>query len=114
MLVVAFWGLQKGRKYGKWFGVVVLTVITIGLILRSDYIQVVSRALLFRQALPPPPYYGWEGALEPYSYGYSSYSDLVTKALFELLVRILLISVTINLAFAKPVQRFFNKAKSLP
>jgi hypothetical protein len=114
MLALALWGLQKRKKYGKWFGVIVLTIMAVGLILRSEYVQVISRSLLFGQPLPPPPYYGWKGLMEPYSYGYSSYSDLVTKAAFEIISRILFVLLIINLAFAKSVQRFFSKAKPLP
>jgi hypothetical protein len=86
----------------------------VGLILRSEYIQVIARSLLFGQPLPPPPYYGWKGLMEPYSYGYSSYSDLVTKAAFEIVVRVLFVLLIINLAFAKSVQRFFSRTKPLP
>ncbi len=55
MLIFTFWGLQKRKKYGKWLGIIVLTVLTIALILRSEYLQVVGRFLLFRQQIPPPP-----------------------------------------------------------
>jgi hypothetical protein len=114
MLVFTFWGLQKRKKYGKWLGIIVLTVLTIALIFRSEYLPVISRFLLFRQQIPPPPYYGWKGLTDSYSYGYSSYSDLITKSLFELLVCGSLIAVTVHLAIGKSVQRFLAKSQCLP
>ncbi|UBF25078.1 hypothetical protein K9N68_26105 [Kovacikia minuta CCNUW1] len=114
MLVLTFWGLQKRKQYGKWLGIIVLTVLTIALLLRSEYLQVIYRFILFGQQIPPPPYYGWKGLAASYSYGYSSYSDLATKVLFELLVRGSLILVMVNLAIGKSVQRFLSRSQPIP
>jgi hypothetical protein len=89
LVLLAFWGLQKRKQYGKWLGLLFLVLMMMAAITGSSYFQLIYRAIASGQALPAPPYDCWEKsaiAIEQEYCGYSSYLDLVLRSTLDILV----------------------------
>jgi uncharacterized membrane protein len=112
LMSLAFWGLQKRKQYGRWLGVIILVASTLVSITRSHYFQLFYDAIVEGQSLPVPPYECWKIRLanvDQTSCGYSSYSDLALRSLFDILPQILLGLLAWRLISGRPVKRFFKQ-----
>ena len=91
MLLVAFWGLAKGRVYGKWLGVASLSFIWLLLV----YVQIRP---------PRGPYQRYE---------YENSGEVVGALITAVVISSLFLTVILRLAFAKNVDRFFRANESI-
>jgi hypothetical protein len=90
VFLIAFWGLAKRRVYGKWLGMVSLSLLWLVVV----YIQVRP---------PQGPYQRFE---------YNSPSEVVGAVITGVFVSVLFLFLILRLAFSKSVDRFFTRRES--
>jgi hypothetical protein len=115
VLLLAVWGLQRRKRYGKWLGVAVLLFFMVGFMGQSPYFQMIYRLTAAGIPLPTPPY---ECALNRVMIskrnycGYSSYPDLVLRATLDILFPAILLGfLAIRVAFGQAATRFFSPSE---
>jgi hypothetical protein len=77
IIFLIFWGLQKGKHYGKWLAVTLLLGGMVKEIADSRSLQLIYHSVIRWQPLPTPPYECWEKEVllsnVRFSCGYESY-----------------------------------------
>jgi len=102
ILFFTFWGLLRRERYGKWLGMMSLTLL-LGLLLISEQSRVIYGYILsgghVKRAMPA----GY--------YDFSNDAELIGAATFNVLLHLSLLFLIFRLAFAKSVKRFFHNSE---
>jgi len=97
-----FWGLLRRKRYGKWLGVMSLTLL-LGLLLKSEQSRVIYGYILsggrVKKAMPA----GY--------YDFSNDAELIGAATFTVLLHLSLTLLIFRLAVARSVKRFFHNSE---
>lgn len=112
IIFLAFWGLQKRRRYGKWLAVSLLISSMAGMLTKSDPIQLIYRSITQWQLLPAPPYQCWKGELGSsieYSCGYDSYLELMLRGISDILPALFPGFLAMRLLYSMDVKRFLHR-----
>jgi hypothetical protein len=113
LLLLAFWGLQKGEMYGKWLAVIYLTNIVVVSIAKGDFFQIIYRSVSRWQPLPMPPYTCWEKKIMfdnfSRSCGYSNYSEMIIMIISDFIAVSLIGFLITRLLYSNAAKQFFRK-----
>jgi Heparan-alpha-glucosaminide N-acetyltransferase, catalytic len=118
IVCVTFWGLQKRKHYGKWLGLMFLTLLIISIFAECEYLQLIYHSMLRLQPLPTPPYECWRPEA-PFSNmsifcGYSSYRELAWMSFQEALPLLFIGLLAVQLIFGSAAKRFFHSVGHSP
>jgi hypothetical protein len=112
VFLLALWGLQRRKRYGKWLGVAILLFFMVAFMGQSPYFQMIYRLTAAGIPLPIPPY---ECVLDRIGIpnrnycSYSSYPDLVLRATLDILFPAILLGfLASRVAFGQAAARFFS------
>lgn len=112
IIFLAFWGLQKRKRYGQWLAVILLFVGMVAVIAESPYLKLIYHSITQWRPLPTPPYECWkkEFSFSSISYwcGYKSYRELVFMIILECLPAGLLGFPAIRLLYSEAAKQFFQ------
>jgi hypothetical protein len=116
LLLLAFWGLQKGKIYGKWLAIIYLTNIVVVSIAKSDFFQIIYRSVSRWQPIPAPPYVCGEkqamfGNFKE-SCGYSNYPEMILMIIADILPAALIVFLIARLLYSKAAKQFFRRSTS--
>lgn len=110
---LAFWGLQKRKRYGKWLAASFLVGSMVIVIVEIPLVQLIYHSITQWQPLPAPPYECWKKdsplSLISHSCGYKSYGELVARLTSESLPALLLGFLTVRLLRSDAAKRFFQQ-----
>jgi hypothetical protein len=111
ILLIAFRGLQHRKRYGRWLGIIFLSIVVIGGVLNSRYFQLIYHSIIQAKSLPAPPYDCWEGGLmqvEQNYCGYSSYLDFAMRSSLDIIFpQILFGLLPMRLMLSRAAKSFF-------
>jgi uncharacterized membrane protein len=108
---LAFWGLQKRKRYGKWLAVSLLVVGMVAVIIESHFLKLIYHSITQWQPLPAPPYECWEKEFEwsfRYSCGYRSHQELLSRFISEVFTPLILGFLAARLLCSEAAKRFFQ------
>jgi hypothetical protein len=113
LLSLTFWGLQKGKLYGKWLAVIYLTSIVVVSIAKGDFFQIIYRSISRGQLIPAPPYECWEQKVMfgnfRRSCGYSNYSQMILMIVGDILPALLIGLLIARILYGNKAKQFFHK-----
>lgn len=102
ILFFTFWGLLRRKRYGKWLGVMSLTLL-LGLLLMREQSRVIYGYILsgghVKRAMPA----GY--------YDFSNDAQLIGAATFTVLLHLSLLFLISRLVFARSVKRFLHNSE---
>ncbi|MCM1984953.1 hypothetical protein [Lyngbya confervoides] len=108
---LAFWGLQRRKRYGKWLAVSLLVAGMVVVIVESPYFNLLFHSITHWQPLPVPPYECWENSVgysnERYFCGYENYQQLALRSISEAFPALILGFLAVRLLYGEPARRFF-------
>jgi heme/copper-type cytochrome/quinol oxidase subunit 4 len=110
LLLLAFWGLQKRKRYGKWLAVALLVGGMVVAITEGHSLQLIYRLITQGQALPAPPYECWKSdglSYGSWSCGYSSYPELGLRIISDIVPALFLGFLLARLLSSPAAKRFF-------
>lgn len=109
---LAFWGLQKRKRYGKWLAVSFLVGGMVIVIVESPLFQLIYYSITQWQPLPAPPYECWKKSssvsMISYPCGYNSYGELIVRLISESVPALLLGFLAVRLLYSDASKRFFQ------
>jgi hypothetical protein len=101
--LIAFWGLQKRKVYGKWLGVLVLLFL-------------VAKQFMTKEGLAPYIYLLTKdrSVYDSIFIHQASEMTIIAQSVLYIIIQALLISLMLRLAIGKPANQFFHDNHAVP